>query len=252
MNEIIVILISLSVAVLFSLLGLGGGIIYTPLFYWAGLPLLTAITIALLMNMLSTASASMTYLKQNLVDTKVAVPIILTSIPGALAGSYIARQIDTKLIVLLLSIVLFIAALRLLLFKSIGFSVRFSEKTKMLLCGGSGFLIGAVSSIVGIGGGTFIVPLLMILGYETKNATATSTFIIVFISLAGFTGHMIQGVEQLDASLLFFAGAATIIGAQVGSRLIFKRISDKKIGQMFALVLLLVGIKLVIPASSIP
>ncbi|MCG2738412.1 MAG: hypothetical protein L6282_18675 [Candidatus Methanoperedenaceae archaeon] len=45
-------------------------------------------------------------------------------------------------------------------------------------------------------------------------------------------------------NLLLFAGAATVIGAQVGSRLIFNRISGKKIEQIFALVLLLVGIKL--------
>ncbi len=239
-----VIVTSFLVAILFSLLGLGGGIIYTPLFYLAGLPLLTAIPVALLLNMLSTASASVTYLKQRLVDIKIAAPIILTSIPGALAGSYIARQMNTKAIVLLLSIVLFLAGLRILLFRNIGFSVKVGENEKVLLCAGSGFLIGVISSIVGIGGGTFIVPLLIILGYETKNAAATSTFVIVFISLAGFTGHIIQGVEQLDVSLLLFAGAATIIGAQLGSRLIFKRISSGVIEKMFALVLILAGIKL--------
>lgn len=250
MNVYMIVLISLLVAVLFSLLGLGGGIIYTPLFYWAGLPLLTAIPVALLLNMLSTASSSVTYLKQRLVDTKVAIPIILTSIPGALAGSYIARRMDPVFIVLLLSIVLLIAGLRILLYNSIGFSVRVGDKEKMLLCAGSGFFIGVISSIVGIGGGTFIVPLLLILGYETKKATATSTFVIVFISLAGFLGHMIQGVQGVDnmeislINLLLFAGAATVIGAQVGSRLIFNRISGKKIEQMFAFVLLLVGIKL--------
>ncbi|MBU4223192.1 MAG: sulfite exporter TauE/SafE family protein [Euryarchaeota archaeon] len=155
MEVIILVLISFLVAVLFSLLGLGGGIIYTPLFYWAGLDILTAIPIALLMNMLSTASSSVTYLKQRLVDTKAAIPIILTSIPGALAGAYIARRMDPVFIVLLLSIVLFIAGLRILLYNSIGFSVRLGEKEKMLLCGGSGFFIGMVSSIVGIGGGYF-------------------------------------------------------------------------------------------------
>ncbi|MDP3103164.1 MAG: sulfite exporter TauE/SafE family protein [Candidatus Methanoperedens sp.] len=221
------------------------------IFDWAGLDILTAIPIALLMNMLSTASSSVTYLKQRLVDTKAAIPIILTSIPGALAGAYIARRMDPVFIVLLLSIVLFIAGLRILLYNSIGFSVRLGEKEKMLLCGGSGFFIGMVSSIVGIGGGIFIVPLLLVLGYETKKATATSTFVIVFISLAGFLGHMIQGVKGVDnmeislLNLLLFAGAATVIGAQVGSRLIFNRISGKKIEQIFALVLLLVGIKLI-------
>jgi len=62
---------------------------------------------------------------------------------------------------------------------------------------------------------------------------------------------MIQGVQDTDNmeislfNLLLLAGAATVIGAQVGSRLIFNRISGKKIEQIFALVLLLVGIKLI-------
>ena len=244
MDTLIIIIIAFFVAILFSLLGLGGGIIYTPLFYLTGLPLLTAIPMALLLNMISTASASFTYLKQRLVDKRVAYQIILTSILGAFAGSYIAQLVDTEVLVLLLSAVVFVASMRLLIFNNNRFSISVSNTEKAFICAASGLLIGAVSSLVGIGGGTFIVPLLMVLGYETRNATATSTFIIIFISLAGFLGHLSQGVEQLDTGLLLYAGAATFIGAQAGSRLIFMRTSSRTIELLFAGILLLVVGKL--------
>jgi uncharacterized membrane protein YfcA len=53
-----IIVIAFLVSILFSLLGLGGAIIYTPLFFWLGFDLLIAITMALFLNMITTASAS--------------------------------------------------------------------------------------------------------------------------------------------------------------------------------------------------
>ncbi len=50
MELLFIIFIAFFVAMLFSMLGLGGAIIYTPLFFWTGLPLLTAIPMALLLN----------------------------------------------------------------------------------------------------------------------------------------------------------------------------------------------------------
>lgn len=241
---ILVIFIAFFISVLFSTLGLGGAIIYTPLFFWLGLPILTAIPMALLLNTITTVSASITYLKQKLVDKELAFPVIFTSIFGALAGSYIAHKIETKIIILLLSIVLFIAGIRILFFRRIGFSIGKKEKKKILIGSNSAFLIGIISSLVGIGGGTFIVPLLMILGFKTKNATATSAFIITFMSLSGFLGYLSFGLQSLDMEVLLFAGTAAFIGAQIGSRIIFKRISSETINRMFAIVLLLLVSKL--------
>jgi len=58
MDILLVIVIAFLISVLFSMLGLGGAIIYTPLFFWLGVPLLAAIPMALLLNMITTASAS--------------------------------------------------------------------------------------------------------------------------------------------------------------------------------------------------
>jgi hypothetical protein len=233
-----IIIIAFFVAILFSMLGLGGAIIYTPLFFWLGLPLLSAIPMALLLNTITTASASITYLKQRLVDKRVAFPIIFTSILGALIGSYIAPRVDSEVIILLLSVILFLASIRMLFFSSLSFPPGTINRKRIAIGAGAGILIGIVSSLVGIGGGTFVVPLLLILGFRTKNAVATSAFIITFMSLTGFLGYLNFGEQQLDAKLLFYAGAAAFMGAQAGSRVIFRRISPRTIEKMFAVVLL--------------
>ncbi len=241
--EPLVILIAFLVSTLFSMLGLGGAIIYTPLFFWLGVPLLAAVTMALLLNTITTASASMTYLRQRLVYRRFALPMILTSIIGALTGSYIAPMVEMKIIIFLLSIILFLASMRILFFNSLIFSSRSIDRKKLVIGAVAGFFIGIISSLVGIGGGTFVVPLLLILGFETKNAVATSSFIITFMSLSGFLGHLNFEQQQLDFGLLLYAGIAAFIGAQVGSRL-FRRTSPRTIERMFALVLLLMAGKL--------
>jgi uncharacterized membrane protein YfcA len=244
MELLLIILIAFLVAFIFSMLGLGGAIIYTPLFFWTGLPILTAIPMALLMNAITTLSASITFLTRRMIDTGIAYPIIATSVPGALIGSYLARKVDTEFIIALLSIILFFAGIRILFFNSSGFSATTSERQKFIIGAFMGFLIGLISSMVGVGGGTFIVPLLLILGFEIKNATATSSFIITFISFSGFLGHISFGDQKMDIVMLASTGVAAFIGAQGGSR-ILKRTSSRTIERMFALVLLLAVGKLI-------
>lgn len=244
MELLLIIFIAFLVAVLFSMLGLGGAIIYTPLFFWLGIPLPAAIPMALLLNAITTASASMTYLKQRMVDKRVAFPVIFTSIVGAFTGSYIAPSVDNEAIILLLSLILFLASIRILFFNSLTFSIGMIDRKRIAIGAGAGLLIGIVSSLVGIGGGTFVVPLLLILGFRTRNAVATSAFIITFMSLSGFLGHLNFGQQQLDIRLLFYAGAAAFTGAQAGSRVIFRRISPRTIERMFAVVLLFMAGKL--------
>src|SRR3972149_11763598 len=107
----IIIIIAFFVSLVFSMIGLGGALIYTPLFYWTGLPLLVAIPMALLLNAITTISASTTHLKQKLVETGIAYPVIATAIPGALVGSYFARRVEAGRLRPLLSVILVLASI---------------------------------------------------------------------------------------------------------------------------------------------
>ncbi|KCZ72955.1 putative permease [Candidatus Methanoperedens nitroreducens] len=244
MDLFLIIFITFFIAIIFSSLGLGGAIFYTPFFLWLGLPIFTAIPIALMLNAITAASASVTYLRHRLVETEIAFFIIPASIMGALTGSYLAPRIDTEILIILLSVVLFLASIRIIFFDTIVITAELTDKRKKMIGAGGGFLIGVTSSLVGIGGGTFIVPLLLVLGFETKSAVATSSFVVTFISLSGFLGHLGFGQQQMNISLLFYAGIAASIGAQAGSRVVFKRASPRAINRVFALILLIVVGKL--------
>ena len=81
-----------------------------------------------------------------------------------------------------------------------------------------GLLVGVLSGMFGIGGGTVIVPALVWLGLSQRNAAATSTLAIVPTSISGVISYATGGhVDWLAAALLF---CGMFVGGQVGSWLL--------------------------------
>jgi len=107
-----------------------------------------------------------------------------------------------------------------------------------------GTLAGLFSGLFGVGGGSVIVPLLVLwLGYDERAATATSLAAIVFI--AGFAAAaqgLYGNVDALDAALV---GVPAIAGVLVGARL-QQRLRTRSIALLFAAVLLASAAELVL------
>ncbi|HEV3046244.1 MAG TPA: sulfite exporter TauE/SafE family protein [Solirubrobacteraceae bacterium] len=107
-----------------------------------------------------------------------------------------------------------------------------------------GTLAGVFSGLFGVGGGSVIVPLLILwLGYDERAATATSLAAIVFI--AGFAAA-VQGaygnVRVLDALLV---GGPAVVGVLIGTRL-QQRLETRAITLLFAAVLVASAVELVL------
>lgn len=107
-----------------------------------------------------------------------------------------------------------------------------------------GTLAGVFSGLFGVGGGSVIVPLLMLwLGYEERSATATSLAAIVFIaSFAAAVQAAYGNVRPLDALLV---GGPALVGVLAGTWL-QQRLSQRAISLLFAGVLLASAVELVV------
>ena len=107
-----------------------------------------------------------------------------------------------------------------------------------------GTLAGLFSGLFGVGGGSVIVPLLVLsLGYDERTATATSLAAIIFIaSFAAATQGLYGNVNVLDAVLI---GVPAVAGVLLGARL-QQRLQTRSIALMFAVVLLASAIELVL------
>ena len=96
-------------------------------------------------------------------------------------------------------------------------------------------LAGVFSALFGVGGGTVIVPLLIVwLGYAEREATGTSLAAIVLIALLGAVGHGASGNVDLGKGLLI-AGPA-VAGVVAGTAL-QQRVSERGVSVVFALLL---------------
>ncbi|MCL7415444.1 MAG: sulfite exporter TauE/SafE family protein [ANME-2 cluster archaeon] len=245
MELVLVSVIVFFIAVIFSMLGLGGALVYVPLFYLLGIDILVAIPTALLLNAIATSSAAITYLRKKMVDLHTAAPFILASIIGAPIGAYFTKFTPIETLLWALSVVLVLAGARMIFSSDSEMEdhVLNEDKRRRFVIGlFFGFLIGMAAGLLGIGGGVFIVPLLVTLGFGTKRASATSALIVAFISFSGFLGHL--GSGHLDVTLMSYTVASAFIGGQVGSHLMHSRLRSKTIRQIFGAVLWIMTLKI--------
>ncbi len=226
MDVILIAVIIFFLAVIFSMLGLGGSLVYVPLFYWLGIDMLIAIPTALLLNGITASSAAITYYRKKMIDLQVAAPFVIASTIGAPVGAYFTKFISIETLLWILSTVLVFAGIRMLFSGKKNVEAQISaistDKRKSFTIGISlGFAIGVIAGLLGIGGGVFIVPILIALGYEVKRASATSAFIVLFSSFSGFFGHLSTG--HLDITLMIYTALAAFVGGQVGSHLMHSK-----------------------------
>jgi uncharacterized membrane protein YfcA len=234
----------LAVAFLFSMVGMGGGQVYTPACYWLGLDLRTqAVPLALWLSFTTQCAAATTYWRHGLVKPRAGLPIIGGLIIFAPIGAVFSRRVSDAVVLFLFATMTFIAvAVTLVRWRPRRSAL---DPTALLLTGLLvGALAGFLAGMVGRGGGSLIVPMLLLLGFEPKNAAATSSFAAAFSALAGFFGHV--GTAGLPVAPLWFAvfTAAAILAALTGSRTMARRLDSRKVRRLFTVILLGIGLKL--------
>jgi uncharacterized protein len=223
--------------------GVGAAFIIIPTFYWLGVPLTEAMAVALLLNAISMSFASFNYIRYKLVNFRTSVPIILFAVIFSPIGAYSTRYFPKNLLILVFVFFLLFAGSMMLFYSPKQRSNAGGSPGKELKTGlGLGIGAGYLGGLLGVGGGNFIVPALVWLGFNPKNASATTAFIVVFSSLSGFFGHAAFG--KVNWTLLVLSAAGSIGGAILGSWLMHRKLEARQVKRIIGVVLYAVAIKM--------
>lgn len=226
-----------------TIAGVGAAFVIIPTFYWLGIPLTEAMAVALLLNAISMSFASVNYIRFRLVSFKTAIPIILLAVIFSPAGAYSTRYFPKNGLVLLFALFLLFAGSMMLFYTPRKKENRQSSPKKELRTGiGVGIGAGYLGGLLGVGGGNFIVPALVWLGFDPKQAAATTAFIVIFSSLSGFFGHAVIG--HIDMMLLAFSTVGSIAGALLGSWLLHYKLEARQVKKVIGIVLYAIAVKM--------
>jgi hypothetical protein len=227
-----------------TMVGLGGGLIFSPLFILLQFPVHTAVSASLFLNGIAAISAAITYFRKKMVDVKIGLPLIISSSLFAPLGAYATSKINLKLFTAVLAVVILLAAARMIFSKKVESEGKEIATVYRIMGGGViGMVIGFVAGLLGIGGGVFIVPLLIyVLRVPTKTAAATSIFIVVFSSFSGFMAHV--SIARPDWRFILIAALFSFAGGQVGSRIMAEKLKGPTIRKIFGGILLVFVLKL--------
>jgi len=228
------------------MLGLGGGMIYVPVLKWAGFDVKSvAIPLGLLLNGLNTLLALIPYSRKKLVDWKGGMAMALAALVFAPIGAYASQFVPVKALLLLFAAAVFAAAVRMVFFaKNPEPEQMMPLKKRSIIGGGVGAFAGFMGGMLGLGGGFIIAPILMWMGYKTKQAAATTAFVVTFSSFSGYLGHMAEG--HFNWTLTIIVVIAVIIGSQLGGSFMSGKAKPKWVKSLYAVVLFAVSIKMIL------
>lgn len=232
------------ISLVLTMVGLGGGLIFSPLFVILGFAKSEAASASLFLNLIAAASAAYTYSRKKMVDFSLSIPLIISSSLAAPVGSYLNVHMDLRLFLIIMAVVLAMAGIRMLMSPAAEVeSTAMNPSTKIIAGIGIGLCIGLMGGLLGIGGGVFVVPLLIyVLKTPTKIAAASSTFIVCFSSLTGFLGY--ASMERINWWFILPAALASFAGGQAGSRIMSSKLKGKTIRVIFSIILFFLCAKL--------
>ncbi len=226
-------------AALYTTVGHAGASAYLALMALFGVPAATMRPTALVLNILVASMTSFRYIRAGLFRLRVLWPFVLGSLPFAFLGG--SLPISGEVYRPLVGVVLWLSAARLLLPREIK-ALREPHDPPVLVAVAIGAGVGLLAGLTGTGGGIFLSPVLLFLGWANpKVASGVAAVFILCNSIAGLSGNL-ASVQALPDNLWLYAGSV-IAGALVGTTMGI-RFRSEIILKALGLVLIVAGFKL--------
>ena len=247
------------------MVGAGGGFIFVPaLLILLHLSPEAAAGTGLVVVFINSVSGIYGYVRQKRIDYKMGLLLALGATPGTFLGIWLTNMASAKSFNLIFALMLVALGIFLIIKKTPQEKASMDESQDEIAAAIDrkvspdmvksskmavslvliGVLLGIVSSFFGIGGGWLLVPLLVyLIRLHPHYATAVSIFSLCLYSTIGVIIHIFQG--NIDWAAAIWGSIGIFFGAQLGV-FISNKISGKRIIQMLAVILIVVGVKLMI------
>ncbi len=263
-GEIVNLLLVLSIAAsvagfMAGLLGVGGGIIIVPALYYAftvldfdiATRMHISVGTSLAIIVPTSIISAKTHMEHKAVDINLVKSFGIFIVLGVIAGTFLAVNLRTSDFILFFSIMALIVGFFFIFFRD-----KFLENPKKIkdsIKNISGIGVGFISVLLGIGGGSLMVPFMRTFGYDIRRSIGTASAIGILIAISG-TITMITGGEIInDVSTPFTLGYINLFGfivfvpvtmlmARIGAKAVYK-IDKKLLSKIFGIFLVFVSIR---------
>ena len=264
LSEIINLLVVLSIAAsvagfMAGLLGVGGGIIMVPALYYAftvldfdiatrmHLSVGTSLAIIIPTSVIS----AKTHMEYDAVDFKLVKSFGIFIVLGVIGGTFLAVNLKTPTFVLFFSVMAFIVGLFFIFFREK--VVENPKQIKDSIKNISGIIVGFISVLLGIGGGSLMVPFMRTFGYDIRKSIGTASAIGFLIALSGTITMITGGKIVGNVNTPFSIGYINLLGfivfvpvtmlmARIGAKAVYK-LDKKLLSRIFGIFLIAVSIR---------
>lgn len=224
-------------AAIYSMAGFGGGSTYIAVLTLSGFAHDRIPVVALVCNIVVVTGGAYHFVRAGHFNWSRFWPFAIASVPLAFVGGRMPLTRETFLLLLGLSL---LAAGVLLVWpvgnERVGADVRPPHRGWSLGIGGG---LGLLSGMVGIGGGIFLAPLLLLLRWALpKQVASFSAVFILLNSISGLAGQLLKNSAALSDVQWLWLAFAVFLGGQLGSRLGANRVSQARVRQVTGVIVL--------------
>ncbi len=232
--------LSLVMGTVLGLLGGGGSILTLPILaYIAHMPAGEAIASSLVVVAITSAVSAVMHAKQGNVQFKTGLTFGGVAMIGAYLGGRLAVFFPGWLLLAIFALLMITTSLLMLKKKKSTDEVGGTSQARPMLLAAEGLVVGAITGLIGAGGGFLVVPALALMGgLPMRQAIGTSLMIIAMKSSAGVVGHLAHVDIDWGLTLLIslFAVGGSFIGAKYS-----KKIPADTLRRVFAYFVLAMG-----------